>query len=71
VGPIYLRNRIYHISISIHDQSKKVTLVHAMGIATLDLQGPLGFGLAYQIPATSVENRNGHPLAPEAHELAN
>ena len=42
-----------------------------MGIATVDLQGPLGFGLAYQIPATTVENRNGHPLAPEVHKLAN
>ena len=71
VGPIYLRKRLYYISITINDQTKKVTLVHAIGIAVVDVYGPLGFGLPYQIPAASVERRNGLPLAPEVHELAN
>ena len=70
VGPIYLRKRSYNISISIHDQTKKITLVHAVGIAGVDVRGPLGFGLPYQIPATGVGSRNGRPLESEVHTIA-
>ena len=69
VGPLYLRKQSYNISVSIHDHSKKITCVHAIGIAVFAVDGPIGFGLPYQVPATRVESKNGHPLAREFHSV--
>jgi lipopolysaccharide transport system ATP-binding protein len=69
VGPIYLRQRSYYISISIHDLSRKATIVHAIGIASFEVRGPLGYGLPYQIPATASASLNGRPRATEPHTL--
>ena len=62
VGPLYLRRRSYYVSLSIHDQSKKLTYVHAIGIDMFEVEGPLGHGLPYQIPVTGVERSYGRQL---------
>jgi lipopolysaccharide transport system ATP-binding protein len=71
VGPICLRKRPYNISVSIHDQSKKLTFVHSIGIADFVVNGPIGFGLPYQISATRVESTNGRPLAVAVRSVTN
>jgi lipopolysaccharide transport system ATP-binding protein len=70
VGPLYLRRRAYYVSLSIHDQSRKLTFVHAIGIAVFEVNGPAGFGLPYQIPATGVDSLNGHPFATKVHTVS-
>jgi lipopolysaccharide transport system ATP-binding protein len=73
LGPIFLRKRPYHISISVSDKSRKITLAHAIGIASFEVNGPLGHGMPYQIPAAGIEGRNGLPYAakvPTAADLA-
>jgi hypothetical protein len=69
IGPLHLRQRPYHISISIHDQSRKVTIVHAIGIASFEFQGPLGFGVAYQVPAAANARCNGQSRETQAGSL--
>jgi hypothetical protein len=69
LGPLYLRRRTYYISISIHDQSRKVTMVHGIGVGAFEFEGPIGFGLPYVIPNTRHENKNGQPLPKEVHSV--
>jgi lipopolysaccharide transport system ATP-binding protein len=70
VGPICLRKRPYHISLSIHDESRKLTLVHAIGITAFEVNGPLAYGLPYLIPSISTENLNGRPLTADVNTAA-
>ena len=61
LGPVFLRMRSYYISISVSDESRKITLAHAIGIAAFNVNGPLGHGMPYQIPAADIERHNGPP----------
>lgn len=48
LGPLHLREGEYRFAVTILDESKKVTLVHAINCATLYVNGPKGFGVVYQ-----------------------
>jgi len=53
LGPLALREGEYSVAITILDESKKETIVHALNCATIRLRGPRGYGVAYQLPVTT------------------
>ena len=49
VGPISLRNGSYGLAVTILDESRKRTLVHAIRCCEFTVEGPRGYGVLYQI----------------------
>lgn len=53
VGPIHLRRDQYFVCITILDETKKQTFIHALNVAEVTVSGPRGYGVAYQPPVLS------------------
>ena len=50
LGPLHLREGEYSLAVTILNESNKGTLVHAVHCASINVRGPKGFGVVYQIP---------------------
>jgi lipopolysaccharide transport system ATP-binding protein len=53
MGPLNLRAGSYGLAITILNEGRKSTLVHTIGSATVQVSGPRGYGVAYQIPVAT------------------
>ncbi len=56
IGPLHLRNGHYKLSLTLLDPTRKAVLLHALDCAELDIDGPLGFGVSYQLPLASASH---------------
>jgi hypothetical protein len=52
LGPLNLRAGKYHVVVTILNESRKGTLVHAVNCAEVQVDGPKGYGVAYQMPVS-------------------
>lgn len=52
IGPLHLREGEYGLAVTVLDESKKGTLVHAIHCATIQFKGPKGYGVIYQAACT-------------------
>ena len=52
LGPIQLRQGSYDLALTILNESKKSTLVHALNCAQIRMNGNRGYGVPYQLGAT-------------------
>jgi hypothetical protein len=50
LGPLHLRNGNYGLAVTLLNESRKKTLVHAINFSKLNISGPIGYGVPYQIP---------------------
>jgi len=48
LGPLYLREGDYSLAVTILDESKKCSLVHALYCSQVHIIGPVGYGVVYQ-----------------------
>jgi lipopolysaccharide transport system ATP-binding protein len=53
-GPLNLRAGTYQLVVTILNESRKGTLVHAVNCLSIQMAGPKGYGVAYQVPVTPV-----------------
>lgn len=52
LGPIQLRQGLYNLAVTILNESKKSTVVHALNCAQIRINGDQGYGVPYQLSAT-------------------
>lgn len=52
LGPIQLRQGLYNLAITIVNESRKATVVHALNCAQIRMNGKRGYGVPYQLSAT-------------------
>jgi lipopolysaccharide transport system ATP-binding protein len=52
LGPLFLKEGEYSLSITILNETKKNTLVHAVHYVTIQVCGPKGCGVYYQVPCS-------------------
>jgi len=55
LGPIHLKEGDYSLAITVLNESKKGTIIHAVNCAYVSIRGPKGYGAVYQIPSSKVE----------------
>jgi lipopolysaccharide transport system ATP-binding protein len=54
LGPLNLRAGTYHVVVTLLNESRKGTLVHAVNCLSFDVAGPKGFGVPYQMPVSPI-----------------
>jgi len=52
LGPINLKNGDYSLAVTVLNESKKDTIVHALHCASVSVRGPKGYGASYQLPCS-------------------
>lgn len=52
MGPLYLANGCYQVSVSVFDESGKKTVVHMLNIASTEMTGPSSGGASHLVPLT-------------------
>ena len=55
LGPLNLRSGTYRLVVTILNTSRKGTLIHALDAMRVDISGPRGYGVAYQVPTQALE----------------
>ena len=53
LGPLHLRNGNYGITVTVLNQSRKGTLIHALNCVFINFSGPTGYGVPYQFPVSA------------------
>ena len=53
LGPLHLRNGNYGITVTVLNESRKGTLVHALNCVFINFLGPIGYGVPYQFPISA------------------
>ena len=55
LGPIHLKAGEYSLAVTVLNESKKGTIIHAVHCAHVKIRGPKGYGAVYQVPSSKVE----------------
>ena len=53
LGPLHLRNGNYGITVTVLNESRKGTLIHALNCVFINFSGPTGYGVPYQFPVSA------------------
>lgn len=61
LGPLQLRQGEYDMAVTILNESRKKTLVHATGCAKIIVKGNRGYGVSYQMPAAIAPSQIEQP----------
>ena len=55
VGPLHLRGGVYSVAVTLLDESRKMSLVHAVNCAVVNIKGDRGYGTVYQAASSPIK----------------